>query len=74
MKKDTDTRFGAMLREYRCRKNMSQTVLARKIGVSLNTIYSWENGKSRPGIGALVRLADYLDMPLPQLMELLEEG
>ena len=73
MKKDDDTRFGAMLREFRHRRNMSQTMLAAKVGVSLNTIYCWENKRSRPGIGALVRLADYLDMPLPQIMDLLEE-
>ena len=38
----TMTELGYALKEYRVRNNITQTELARDIGVSANTIHLWE--------------------------------
>jgi len=41
-------KFGEKLRDLRKEKNMTQTELAKEIGVSLRTIISYENNNSYP--------------------------
>lgn len=45
------------LRQLRQTHGYSQTDLAQKLGVSQNTITSYESGRTEPGITMLVKLA-----------------
>ena len=47
------TELGYALKEYRVRNNMTQTELARDIGVSANTIHLWETRCCRPAMSRL---------------------
>jgi len=62
------TRLGYALKEYRVRHNMTQLELARKIGVSANTIHLWETKCCKPAVSSLVLLADILDEPLVEII------
>ena len=46
--KEDIMRFGEKLRDLRKGKDMTQTDLAKEIGVSLRTIISYENSNSYP--------------------------
>ena len=41
-------KFGEKLRKYRTEKNFTQAELAKLVGVGVNTIYNYENGKTYP--------------------------
>lgn len=62
------TQLGYALKEYRIKNNLTQLELARKIGVSANTIHLWETKQCRPAISSLVILSDILDAPLVEVI------
>ena len=43
-----DYKFGNYLANLRYKSNMSQTVLAEKLGVTNKAVSKWENGKAKP--------------------------
>ena len=45
--------FGAVLRKYRNKNEMSQPELAEIMGISRNTITNWENDKCRPEVDSI---------------------
>ena len=49
------------IRQYRGLKGWTQEMLARRIGVSLNTVQRWEAGKTRPSPLAMEKLQNLLD-------------
>lgn len=56
-------RFGEKLRTYRLEKGMTQTQLAEKAGVSLNTIVNYEKGNTYPqNRDVYIKLANILDV------------
>lgn len=55
------------LREYRKEKGLSQTELADKIGVSQNTISSWETGRTEPSMRDIKALCNVLDLSVDHL-------
>lgn len=67
--------IGSQIRTARKAKGWTQTDLAKKIGVSFTTVASWEQGKNKPRLPALVMLAQALDAkfefpdPVVQLKE-----
>lgn len=62
--------FSAKLVGCRNRSGLSQTELAKAIGVSLRTIQNWEGGETRPPGGEKVRrLAAVLGVPIAYLLE-----
>jgi transcriptional regulator with XRE-family HTH domain len=57
-------RIGALLRDWRRRRRMSQLDLAIEAGVSARHVCFVETGRSRPSAEMVMRLADHLDVPL----------
>lgn len=61
--------FAARLRQLRKQKNLSQSDLAKIVGVHYNHIGRYERGSSRPSAGALNKLARVLGVSTDYLME-----
>jgi transcriptional regulator with XRE-family HTH domain len=55
---------GALLREWRQRRRLSQFELALDAGVSSRHISFVENGRARPSAEMVLQLAEHLDVPL----------
>ena len=62
--------FGAVLRKYRIKNEMSQPKLAELMGISRNTITNWENDKCRPEVDSIRELCTMLGIPLYELFGL----
>ena len=62
--------FGAVLRKYRNKNEMSQPELAEIMGISRNTITNWENDKCRPEVDSIRTLCSMLGIPLYELFGL----
>lgn len=46
----------AVVKQIRKRHQLSQTALARMVGVGLNTVYLWEKGLTHPRAGVRARV------------------
>lgn len=57
------------LKELRKRKKLSQTEVAEKLGVSLNTISNYERGERTPDVKTLNELAKLYDVSVDYLIE-----
>lgn len=62
--------FGAVLRKYRIKNEISQPKLAEFMGISRNTITNWENDKCRPEVDSIRELCTMLGIPLYELFGL----
>ena len=62
--------FGAVIRKYRNKSEMSQPELAELMGVSRNTITNWENDRARPEAETIRALCSLLGIPLYELFGL----
>ena len=67
----TEPRAGALIREWRQRRRMSQLDLALEAGVSARHLSFVETGRARPSAEMVVHLAEQLDVPLRDRNELL---
>ncbi len=67
-----DTKIEAILAqnliELRKSRNLKQSELSEKIGYSDKTISRWENGTSVPDIGTLVKLAEFYQVTVEDLI------
>ncbi|MBQ8834283.1 MAG: helix-turn-helix transcriptional regulator [Oscillospiraceae bacterium] len=61
--------LGQKLKDARSRADMSQEALAKAIGVSRQTISNWENGRSYPDIGSLLKLSDLYGLSLDEMLK-----
>lgn len=62
---DTPTpTVGALLRQWRARRRLSQLALALEAGVSQRHLSFVESGRARPSREMLLRLAEHLEIPL----------
>ena len=59
---------GAVIRELREKKKMTQLQLAEKLGVSDKAISRWETGKGYPDITLLESIADAFDISVTELL------
>ncbi len=55
-------KIGHRIKDSRERKTLSQSELARRLGVSQPTVSDWENGKTEPSVDNLRTLAIELDV------------
>src|SRR6266516_5544617 len=60
-----------MLREWRCRRRLSQFELALEADISSRHLSFVETGRSRPSAAMVLRLAERLDVPLRERNDLL---
>jgi len=61
--------LGKQLKEARADANLSQEELAKRIGVSRQTISNWENCRSYPDIGSLIKLSDLYGLSLDAMLK-----
>lgn len=52
------------LKACRANSNMDQSEWAKNIGVSLNTISNWENGKGEPSLSQLRIISELSKIPM----------
>lgn len=57
-------RFDEWLRDEMLRRELTQSDLARKAGISQTLVSQWVNGKRTPSILSAKALADGLDLPV----------
>ena len=57
------------LKVARIKSNYSQETLANKIGVTRETICSWETGKTSPNVPQLKKLSEILNCTVNDLIE-----
>jgi transcriptional regulator with XRE-family HTH domain len=69
------------LKQARAETDLTQEVIAEKVGVSRQSVHNWENGKSYPDITSVIALSDVYNISLDSLLkgdtnmiEHLEEG
>ncbi|HEU5379211.1 MAG TPA: FxSxx-COOH system tetratricopeptide repeat protein [Ktedonobacteraceae bacterium] len=73
MTRGTFASFGAVLRGFRTRRELTQQTLAEKLGVRRNTIGSWERGDFLPqSKGVVLELARHLHLDDEEIRQLLE--
>jgi len=58
-----------ILKQARSDAELSQEDVAEKVGVSRQTVSSWENGKSYPDIASVIALSDAFGLSLDSLMK-----
>lgn len=61
--------IGLKLKHARLASNLTQEELSEKIGVSRQTISSWENGKSYPDIINIILLSDIYEVSVDSLLK-----
>ena len=61
--------FGARIRELRKAQGLTQDQLADFLGVEQKYISLIEHGKSYPSLDRLMRIAEVLQVPLPNLFD-----
>ena len=57
------------IRRVRLRKGITQNQIAEKIGISQPTYAQWENGKRKPKLETLKKIADALEVPVSTLYD-----
>lgn len=61
--------LGEQLKKLRESKGFSQEDVAKKIGVTRQAVYKWENGKSYPDIDNLILLSEMYNVTLDDLIK-----
>lgn len=61
--------IGQKLKEQRTAAGLSQEDLAKAVGVSRQTVSSWENNHSYPDIGSIMKLSDLYGASLDELLK-----
>jgi transcriptional regulator with XRE-family HTH domain len=64
-----DSVVGAKIRIFRTNRGLSQTALAKAIGVTFQQVQKYESGTNRVGAGRLSRIAVVLGVSIGQLFE-----
>lgn len=62
-------KVGNFIRECRLKKNLSQTDLADKLGITNKAVSKWENGRCMPDISLLEPLSDILGVSINEIIK-----
>jgi transcriptional regulator with XRE-family HTH domain len=60
--------IGNLIKQRRLEQNITQINLAKRIGVSRQTISNWENDKTLPDIDYIIELAQLFNLSVDQLL------
>jgi len=69
-----DIVVGRNIRIFRQKLRMSQSALARQVGVTFQQIQKYEKGLNRVGASRLAQIAAALQVPIPSLFQGVEEN
>ena len=64
-----DIQIGESIRAHRLIVGMSQSDLARRLGVSFQQVQKYEKGLNRVGAGRLPQIAEIFDIPVGALFD-----
>jgi transcriptional regulator with XRE-family HTH domain len=64
-----DVQIGASIRAHRLIAGMSQSDLAKQLGVSFQQVQKYEKGANRVGAGRLPQIAEIFDIPISALFK-----
>ena len=74
-------KFSTQIKMRRKKRGLTQSVVAKKLYVTRQTISNWEQGKSYPDLNTLVRISDFYQISIDSLLredqdlqEFLEQG
>lgn len=62
--------FSELIKSLRAKSGLSQSALAKSVGVSPGNVGDWETGRSKPGYNALAALTRVFDVSADYLLEL----
>ncbi|MBP5320927.1 MAG: ImmA/IrrE family metallo-endopeptidase [Kiritimatiellae bacterium] len=74
MRKGEDFRIGGLIRAWRVKRNLIQKELAGKVGMNVTQMWSIENDRNSPSLRTVGRIAEALDLTIPELLRPPEEG
>lgn len=57
------------IKDARQNNNISQESLAEQLGVSRQTVSSWENGKSYPDLVSIIKMSDIFNISLDKMLK-----
>src|ERR1700694_298279 len=69
-----DVEVGRLIRAQRLVCRISQTELAKKLGVTFQQVQKYEKGVNRVGAGRLTRIAEVLGVPVAFLFGAMDNG
>ena len=64
--------FCLKLKELRQERQLSQKIVAQKLGVAVSTYANWEQGRTEPGIYDIVNLLTVFEIDANELFSLLD--
>jgi len=67
--KNVTEQFGARIRELRKIRGITQEQLAEHLGIEQKHVSLIEHGKSYPSLDRLTKIAEALQVPLPELFD-----
>jgi len=62
-------KIGNFIRDLRKEKNFTQEQLAEKFNVSRRTVSRWETGRNMPDLDILIKISEYYDVDLRELLD-----
>ena len=65
-----DYRFGNYICALRGQMGWTQAALARRLGVSDKAVSKWENGRAKPTVNTMRKLAALFQVPIAQLLQM----
>ncbi len=60
--------FYMKIKELRQKINLSQNEMARRLGMPQTTLFNYEAGKNEPSIETLIKLADFFNVSIDELV------
>ena len=57
-----------ILKELRAKVGLSQAELSKKTGIAMTTLFNYELGKCEPKIETLIKLADFYNVSIDELV------